>query len=340
MAIPKPLEEAGLALEYQDDGRKLVVRDAKVEACPIRNRGGEALANLLKADRNIKVLDIREAGITDDGLGHICLALRQTDQLEELDVGAIGACGFEFVLGVVRVCKRLCSLSVSLVDKGTLVAVAQNVSAPDYDVTSFAGPPRGEDEEEQEAEDPEGEEAESKEDKLKKLQALLSANDYDSSDEAPPCSAAGQDGSEAFGHLFSQFVSLVREKEQITSVRCVGDVVPADVSLDLERIVEEHCARKAERELARKERGARATFDYLTEDLSEANLSTKLNGMRTYLGQQLFSSLGEALFECQRFKSKDNEAVATWQGECAFLAMYLRNARQDLVRRPQQGVVP
>ncbi|CAK0830950.1 unnamed protein product, partial [Prorocentrum cordatum] len=47
-------------------------------------------------------------------------------------------------------------------------------------------------------------------------------------------------------------------------------------------------------------------------------------GMRHFLGQTLVAPLGEALFECQRFKSKENEAVSTAEGEMAFVAMYLR----------------
>merc|ERR1711862_946741 len=47
-------------------------------------------------------------------------------------------------------------------------------------------------------------------------------------------------------------------------------------------------------------------------------------GVRSYVNRRLFSALGEALFECQRFKSKENEAVATAEGQMAFIAMYLR----------------
>jgi len=46
--------------------------------------------------------------------------------------------------------------------------------------------------------------------------------------------------------------------------------------------------------------------------------------LRSYVGRRLFAALGEALFECQRFKSKENESVGTAEGEMAFIAMYIR----------------
>lgn len=37
-----------------------------------------------------KALDISEAGISDNGVSHICLTLRQTDQLESLSLSPVG----------------------------------------------------------------------------------------------------------------------------------------------------------------------------------------------------------------------------------------------------------
>merc|ERR1711879_360458 len=51
-------------------------------------------------------------------------------------------------------------------------------------------------------------------------------------------------------------------------------------------------------------------------------------GIRAFVGRRLFAALGEALFECQRFKAKGNEAVDSAEGEMAFVAMYLRRNAQ------------
>eukprot|EP00435_Cladocopium_sp_Y103_P011612 s291_g3.t1 len=95
--IPQPLAQAGISLEY--DGRCLVVRDQDANACPIRNRGGEALASFLSSNPDIKVLDIRDSNINDNGLAQICLTLRQSNQLEELHANTVGHTGLEFLLG-------------------------------------------------------------------------------------------------------------------------------------------------------------------------------------------------------------------------------------------------
>merc|ERR1711862_948921 len=59
-------------------------------------------------------------------------------------------------------------------------------------------------------------------------------------------------------------------------------------------------------------------------------------GVRSYVNRRLFSALGEALFECQRFKSKENEAVATAEGQMAFIAMYLRKQVEAERDRPRK----
>jgi len=364
MATPQPLKEAGLEFECQDEGRRLVVRDVDPGATGIRNRGGEALASFLNANRQIKALDIREAGISDNGIGHLCLVLRQTDQLEELSLSPIGLAGLDFLMGVVLRCARLQTLSVAVVDAHTLESAAKNVVPGDHDTSKFAGikKPVGEvvEEEEEEAPpEPEGDEDEEPEErerkKLEKLRKLLSENDYDSGDEASKNDSSQAGPSAALLQRLTDFVTAVRKKENLLAVECTGDVVPADLQTDIARSMKDHCEQRQRRMQSRQERGARTAFDALKDQMEELRATAEGGssastagamvlgtlpgedgsgsathlGMRAFIGRRLFAALGEALFECQRFKSKENEAVSTWEGECAFLAMYIRKMAKE-----------
>jgi len=390
-AAPQPLSEAGVSLEYKDNGTKLVARDVQPDGCRIRNRGGEALANFLKANRQIKALDLSESGISDNGIGHICLALRQTDQLEELVVSTIGSAGLEFLMGAVRRCGRLRSLRISVVDMATLVAASQNVKAEDFDTSAYVRQKKeGEEEEEEEAAAPEGDEDEDPEagerKKLEKLRKILNAHDYNSEEEEAlptyarsnsPINPASKsrrskirkakqahdlskahDPSAKFHQLLEDFAEVVRHQENLLEVICVGDEVPDEIAHDIAHSVQEHQQERQRKLAARQERGARTAFDALKDQMEElrahsdggaSGIATALSlpgeglaegggshmGIRAYVGRRLFSGLGEALFECQRFKSKENEAVSTWQGECAFLAMYLRKMAKEEAEKEQ-----
>merc|ERR1719206_1651186 len=100
-------------------------------------------------------------------------------------------------------------------------------------------------------------------------------------------------------------------------------MVPPDISLDLQRSVEDHQFLEQKRAALREEKGARTAFDALKDQLEElktsadsdlgASVEELLNGsdglqgtrlgVRSYVNRRLFAALGEALFECQRFKS-------------------------------------
>mmetsp|Transcript_72797 Transcript_72797/g.133058 ORF Transcript_72797/g.133058 Transcript_72797/m.133058 type:complete len:120 (+) Transcript_72797:920-1279(+) len=67
----------------------------------------------------------------------------------------------------------------------------------------------------------------------------------------------------------------------------------------------------------------------------ESEGETTRLGLRSYVNRRLFAALGEALFECQRFKSKENEAVADAKGEMAFIAMYLRKQAKAMAQEKQ-----
>jgi len=122
--------------------------------------------------------------------------------------------------------------------------------------------------------------------------------------------------------------------------------VPSHVKLDISRAAEEHQAlqhRLSERE----EKGARTGVDVLQEQMAEIqkllegkessiegtlpgeDLRPTSIGIRSYIGRRLHSALGEALYECQRFKSKGNKALINPQDEIAFIAMYLRKKMEE-----------
>jgi len=354
MATPQPIAEAGLSLEYQEDGARLIVRDVATGiASSIRNRGGEALALLLSSDRKIRALDMRESNISDTGIAHLALTLRQTDQLEEFLASPVGHAGLEFILGVVRRCGQLKTLSAEVRDVPTLFLGRQNLSPADYDTSGYVAPKSAEDEEPVEDE----EEAEAKAAaKALQLRKLFAANDYDSGDEGPVARTAPRRGtgreeegsaSPALAKLLSELVSVVRQRPNLTSVECRGEAVPAEVQLDLSRAAEEHREKQRQKAAEGEEKGSWTAADALQGQMDEIcaalkedgqermqvdgvlpgeedSLSPTRLGIRSFVGRRLFSALGEALFECQRFKSKSNPAVATAQGEMAFIAMYLR----------------
>jgi len=142
--------------------------------------------------------------------------------------------------------------------------------------------------------------------------------------------------------LLAELVTAVRQHRNLTMVECKGEAVPSDMQLDMTRAAEAHRAEHAKLAAAKEEQGARTAMDALHEQMEEIRYmnhpqgtiegsmpgdeelrSTRL-GIRSYVGRRLFTALGEALFECQRFKSKGNEAVSTSEGEMAFIAMYVR----------------
>lgn len=367
---PQALQEAGLSCERADEGKRLVIRDVNGSGCAIRSRGGEALAAMLARDRTVCSLDLREANLTDNGVGQLCLRLRRTDQLEELSLGEVGHAGLSFLSGAVNCCNRLQKLSFQLRDAPTLHAGRQNQSPNDHDTASYKKPEKKEGEEESEGEgdeaaeeagddDEEPEERERK--KAEKLKKLFRENDYNSEDEgedgSPPRRPKVQETegsgntSAPFRELLQEFVNAVDKKQNLLQVVCDGVAVPADLQLDLQRAVTRHQEARDKKLRAKEERGARTAHDTLKdqmeelrsglEQLDEANKPhssvgailgesddqggalTRL-GVRSFVSRRLFAALGEALFECQRFKSKENEAVSTAEGEMAFVAMYLR----------------
>ncbi|CAJ1359518.1 unnamed protein product, partial [Effrenium voratum] len=115
--------------------------------------------------------------------------------------------------------------------------------------------------------------------------------------------------------------------------------VPSDVRLDIHRAAEEHQVLQQRRLAEQQDRGARTGTDVLQAQMREIesllegqessiegalpgeDLRSTHMGIRSYIGRRLHAALGEALFECQRFKSKGNKALATPQDEIAFIAM-------------------
>lgn len=281
----------------------------------------------------------------------MCLAVRRTDQLEELWLCPVGHAGLEFVLGVVRRCTRLHTLRVEVRDVPTLYVGRTRLSAEDYDTSGYAPPAAeagGEAEEEEEGEDGKDEKEEAN-----KLQEIFRENDYDSEEEG--LDATSVSASESFLRKLDELVSEVRKKENLVYVECVGDAVPPCVQADLAQVVEEHRALRDKRLRVREDQGAQIAYAALgaqmqelcqgldgdvdvaaiAEAIAEAATSgeegpsTRL-GTRSVVSRRLLAVLGEALFECQRLKSKEDEAVSTPEGEKAFIAMYLRKHGRDL----------
>ncbi|CAJ1421799.1 unnamed protein product [Effrenium voratum] len=351
MACALPLAEAGVSLEQQ--GHRLLVRD--LGGCAIRNRGGEALASFLKSNQQIRALDLRESNISDNGLAQLCLALRQTNQLEELQANPVGHTGLEFLLGVVQRCSRLHTLTIEVCDVPTLFSGRQNVSSADYDTSDYVV---------KEEEELEEEEAEAKLAKEERLRKAFAENNYDSGDESVPSAPVDNDVSSALTKLLDDLVTTVRSKGNLLAVDCRGEsrqagertskkaskarqAVPSDVRLDIHRAAEEHQVLQQRRLAEQQERGARTGTDVLQAQMREIesllegqessiegalpgeDLRSTHMGIRSYIGRRLHAALGEALFECQRFKSKGNKALATPQDEIAFIAMYLRKKMEE-----------
>mmetsp|Transcript_111009 Transcript_111009/g.319005 ORF Transcript_111009/g.319005 Transcript_111009/m.319005 type:complete len:335 (+) Transcript_111009:3-1007(+) len=235
------------------------------------------------------------------------------------------------------------------------------------DVVAILAQQQAEEEEEEEpaapAEDEDEEPEERERKKLARLRKLLNENDHDSSDEAEAsmrnasCSAAPHGASAALLQRLGAFVDAVRAKPNLTAVECRGDCIPADVQREIARAVQDHCEAQERRRQTQEARGARTAYDALRDQMAElagfAAAETAGDalggellpgeeagpdgvtrmGIRRFVGRRLFAALGEALFECQRFKSKENEAVADWQGECAFLAMYIRKLAKEKDRK-------
>jgi hypothetical protein len=356
MAAYQPLgiSEGGIVVSWEQDGACMVIRDGRPDGIKIRNRGGEVVAKVISESPRVRILDMKDSQISDNGVGHVSLVLRQTNQLEELYFASCGHVGLEFLIGIVKRCTRLHTLRVELVDEPTRQRVGKNLRAADFDTSAYVREMKEGEEEEGEDEEDAGqppadeEEAEERENKrIAKLQKLFASTDYDSDNEngrvCPGGKAPGEGKgpSANFVRLLGQFVDAVAEKDNLLNVEIVGDGVPADVRLDLSRALDEHQVLEGKRAAAREEKAVRTAYDALKDQMNELNhgspsstVEELLNGadgmeqtrlgMRSYVNRRLFAALGEALFECQRFKSKENESVSTAQGEMAFIAYYIR----------------
>jgi len=355
--LPITLREAGVDVTWERDGTHAIVRDMGI-GCKIRNRGGEGLAKMVTDNPRIRILDMKDSMISDNGIGHLSLVLRQTNQLEELYLSACGHVGLEFAIGIVTRCTRLHTLHLQLQDEPTRQRVGNKLQTADFDTSRYMREKREGEEEEDGEEDEYGEpppadeeEAEERENaKIAKLQKLFAEDGYDSDNEngrvhefgKPP--GEGKGASVALVRLLGNFVDAVAKKENLLKVVIEGDAVPADIRLDLQRAVDEHQVLEGKRAAAREEKSVRTAYDALKDQMNELNAGfgpdsgasveellaggdagqqTRL-GMRSYVNRRLFAALGEALFECQRFKSKENESVSTPEGEMAFIAMYIR----------------
>jgi len=335
-----------------ENSTRLVLRDADPGASHIRNRAGKTLADILSRHRQIRALDLRESRVCDNVVAQVCLTIRQTDQLEELLLSPVGHCGFEFILGAVRRCCRLQTLHIEIVDVPTLHEKRQNVVASDYDTSAHIAEPGIEDEEESQV----GLSDEQEEEALRKLEEMrriLHENDSDSEEDVPhivsdtPAEKEKDAPSEVLASLLGQLVLAVEKKQNLTTVECTGDAVPEGVLSDLRRAVSEHRGGRDIRNRIREAKDARTGHDALKDQMDELRIQLEGRGtgtsvvaeilesdaaedqltragIRAFVNRRLFAALGEALFECQRHKAKENEAVLTPEGEMAFIAMHLR----------------
>lgn len=326
-----------------------------------RNRGGEELGNLLTRDTKIKVLDISKSGMRDNALSYVCLAVRRNDQLEELYLSTVGHHGFDFVLGVIQRCNRLKKIHFNVIDVPTVHELRQTIEAKDYDTADYTKEP-GDDEEAAEPEEGE-ETNEMKEERFKKIwldngydseeeeelarqKALNKAKQNRAAgipvEEKPPEPEPVKKISPSLAAKLRLLVETAHVKHNLIEIECGGDC-PDDIRYELQRVVEEHKTieeKKAGEKEAKNVHGAlTALKDQMEElnqalsgpcekgskgflDLEEAGAKLSLD-IRTYVNRRLFAVLGEALFECQRFKSKENKAVSTPEGEMAFISMYI-----------------
>lgn len=358
---PLAIKEAGIVVDWEQDGACAIVRDDRPDGVKIRNRGGEAVAKMVSELPRVRILNMKDSRIFDNGLGHLSLVLRQTNQLEELYLGPCGHVGLEFAIGLVKRCTRLHTLHLQLSDEVTRQRVGKNLVPADYDTSGYVLPEKKEGEEEEEAEEEEDPNAEKPPEdeeeleawekaKLAKMQKLFTDNDYDSENENGRVQPGGKPPGEGNGPstillgLLGDFVQAVAKKENLLNVVVLGEAVPADFQLDLNRALEDHQKLAQKRALAKEDVAVRTAYDALKDQMDELNSGkgpdagvsvddllsggdgmqpTRL-GMRSYVNRRVFAALGEALFECQRFKSKENESVSSAQGEMAFIAMYLR----------------
>lgn len=163
--------------------------------------------------------------------------------------------------------------------------------------------------------------------------------------------------------LLNQLVDVAQENTQLTEITLGGDC-PAIISYELRRVIDQHMGKNTRlatdkervknysaaaalaaqmeelskeldeeappgtlsKDSSRKKKGGLVSMEDLTREDKDA---TSLD-IRSYVNRRLFAVLGEALFECQRYKSKENDAVAKPSGEMAFLAMYIRQAQARL----------
>merc|ERR1719335_2121465 len=162
-------------------------------------------------------------------------------------------------------------------------------------------------------------------------------------------------------HLASQLRKLVEtahEKQNLIEIECGGDC-PDDIKYELKRVVDEHKVIEEKKASEKESQNVHGALTALKDQMEELNLA--LNGtaagekaskgfldlddtgtkmgldIRTYVNRRLFAVLGEALFECQRFKSHGNEAVSTPEGEVAFVAMYIRQHIAEEKENAGQG---
>jgi len=199
--------------------------------------------------------------------------------------------------------------------------------------------------------------------KLEEMRKILHENDYDSEEDAPHTTTAksgdtpaGREKgvpSEVLTSLLGQFAVAVQKKPNLTTVQCEGDAVPEGVLSDLGRAVSEHRGGKDIRNRIREAKDARTGHDALKDQMDELRIQLEGRGtgtsvvaetlesdvakgqvtragIRAFVNRRLFAALGEALFECQRHKAQENEAVLTPEGEMAFIAMHLRKHAESI----------
>lgn len=152
--------------------------------------------------------------------------------------------------------------------------------------------------------------------------------------------------SQAFRQQLEGFVHAIDIQPNMLSVSIEGAEMPTDLQLDLRRSMIRHRDAKEQKQRAKLARGARTAYDALKDQLEELKTSIEQDpppvppvevlaacenespsmrlGIRAFVGRRLFAAVGEALFECQRWKAKGNESVDSAEGEMAFVAMYLR----------------
>lgn len=240
-----------------------------------------------------------------------------------------------------------------------LVEGRTRLEPSDYDNSGYVRKKVEGQEEENEEDAPDDDDEEDKEkkelEKMEKLRKIFAENDRNSDDEREgekPGVQASYGASPVLNRLLLELLEAVKKNANLTFVDCKGDAVTEELSLDLERSVEEHRSAQQKELQKREAKGSRTAYDALKDQMEELRAGVVSEedcqdpaaalglasgseepqesrlGIRSYVGRRLFSALGEALFECQRFKSKENQAVSTAEGEMAFIAMYLRKQKE------------